>query len=176
AIAKEYGRILGALATIYAVNAFITGEEVEWSPLSSDFGKIKIGNTRIDILAGVSQVTVLMSRVLSGEKKSLSGNVQAIRGDNVRYGGATTWSVISNFLRTKLTPGLGLGINLLEGKDLVGKKMDVSDIPKEVIVPLSFMDIYDAMEEEGIPMGMALGTLGLFGIGIQTHEEKGAKR
>jgi hypothetical protein len=75
-----------------------------------------------------------------------------------------------------LTPALGLAISTRRGQNLVGEKVTLYDIPKETIVPLSFMDIYDAMEEEGIPAGMALGTLGLFGIGIQTHEQKGAKR
>jgi hypothetical protein len=177
AVAKEYGRILSSLAIIYATHAFLTGESVEDDPRSSDFGKIRVGNTRIDVLAGVSQSAVFMSRIIEGETKNVkTGEIRAIRGDYIPYGGATTWGVISSFLRTKLTPALGVGINILEGRDLVGNKVTLYDIPGETLIPLAMKDIYDAMVEEGIPTGAALGTLGLFGIGIQTHEQKGARK
>lgn len=175
AVAKEYGRILTSLGIIYAVHTLITGETVELNPLSSDFGKIVVGNTRLDILAGVSQVTVFMSRIISGETKSVrTGAIRPIRGDYVPYGGTTTWGVITNFMRTKLTPALGVGINLLEGKDLIGEKVTLYDIPEQLIIPLPVQDIYEAMVEEGVPVGFALGMLGMFGVGIQTHEQKGA--
>lgn len=177
AVAKEYARILTGLATIYAMHSFLTGEPVEDDPRSSDFGKIVVGNTRIDVLAGVSQATVFTARIISGETKSLkSGQVKPIRGDYVPYGGTDTWKVITNFLRTKLTPAIGIGINLVDGKDLMGEKITLYDVPRETLVPLAMMDIYDAMDEEGVPPGFALGILGMFGVGIQTHEEKGARR
>ena len=177
AVAREYARILGSLATIYAVNSIINDKELETDPTSSDFGKIVIGNTRIDPLGGVAQVTVFMGRLAFGETKSINtGQIKDIRGDNVPYGGTTTFDVIANFMRTKLTPALGLGINLLGGKDLIGNKVELSDIPAETAVPLAISDIYQAMNEEGVPAGAALGILGLFGVGIQTHEQKGASR
>jgi len=116
---------------------------------------------------------VVSSRVATGEKKTQRGAVVPLRGEGVPYGGATTWSVIADFLRTKLTPVLGLAINLQGGKNLIGEKITVADIPQEVLFPLSVQDIYDAMQEEGVPAGAALGTLGMFGVGIQTHETKG---
>jgi len=176
AVAKEYTRILTGLAVVYAVSD-IVGAEIETDPRSSDFGKIRVGNTRIDVLAGVSQATVFLSRLITGETKSVkTGAVKPIRGDAVPYGGTDTWDVISNFMRTKLTPVLGFSVNLLQGKNIVGEKVDLYDIPSETVVPLSFTDIYDAMEEQGVPAGAALGILGLFGIGIQTHEQKGARQ
>lgn len=175
AIAKEYARILTGLGVVYTVSS-ILGGDVETDPRSSDFGKIKIGNTRVDVLAGVSQAAVFTSRIISGEKKSLkTGIVAPIRGDYVPYGSANTWDVISNFMRTKLTPVIGIGINTIDGKDIIGNKVTLYDIPEQAIVPLAISDIYDAMIEEGVPAGAALGTLGMFGVGIQVHEQKGAR-
>jgi hypothetical protein len=177
AVAREYARILGGLALIYSVNAIINDEPVEDSPLSSDFGKIKVGNTRIDLLAGISQVAVFMARLYEGKTKSIkTGLTTPITGDYVPYGGMTTWNVIANFLRTKLTPVLGSAISIRQGKDLVGNKVTLYDIPEQTVVPLAMMDIYQAMNEEGVPAGLALGTLGMFGVGIQTHEQKGARQ
>jgi len=176
AVLREYTRILGSLALVYSVSSFL-GYEIGDDPRSSDFGKIIVGNTRVDPLAGVSQATVFMSRMWIGEKKSLkTGEIKDLYGDNVSYGGATVWSVMTDFLRTKLTPALGLAINLRQGKDLIGQPVTPTDIPAEVAVPLSMKDLWEAMNEEGIPAGMALGTLGLFGVGVQTHEQRGAGR
>lgn len=176
AVLREYTRILGSLAVVYSVSSLL-GFEIGDDPRSSDFGKIIVGNTRVDPLAGVSQVTVLLAREWTGEKKSLkTGEIHDLWGDYVPYGGATAWSVITDFLRTKLTPVLGLAINLRQGKDLIGQPVTLADIPAEVLVPLSVRDLWEAMNEEGIPAGMALGTLGIFGVGIQTHETTGARR
>lgn len=175
AIAKEYGRILTGIGIIYTVSSLL-GADIETDPRSSDFGKIQIGDTRIDVLAGVSQATVFMSRIITGETKSITtGEIRPIAGDFVPYGGTTTWDVISNFLRTKLTPVLGVAINLRQGRNIVGEKVTMYDIPEETLVPLPVLDIYDAMVAEGVPVGAALGILGLFGVGIQTYEQKGAR-
>ena len=41
---------------------------------------------------------------------------------------------------------------------------------KSILMPMSFGQIYEAMREEGIPVGAALGILGLFGMGLQTFD------
>ena len=115
----------------------------------------------------MSQATVFMSRVITGESKSITtGEIRPLTGDFVPYGGTTTWDVISNFLRTKLTPVLGVAINLRQGRNIVGEKVTMYDIPEETLVPLPVLDIYDAMVAEGVPVGAALGILGLFGVGM----------
>ena len=169
AIAKEYGRILGSLATIYAVSSQIPGVTIEIDPRSSDFGKIKIGNRRIDPLAGLSQITVFMSRIITGQTKTARGRIKPITED-VPFGGMTTWDVITNFLRSKLTPVLGTAVNLVSGRNMIGEKVTMYDIPEETLVPLAFQDVYDSMVEDGIPNGLALAILAEFGIGIQIYD------
>lgn len=171
AVLGEYGRILASLSVVYLVSSFL-GADIETDSRSSDFGKIKIGNTRLDPLAGVSQCSVLLSRLWTQETKKLSGRVVPLSGDYVPYGGTTVAGVMGNFMRSKLTPVLGLGINLMEGKDVTGKKITLYDIPKETMVPLSMIDIYTAIQEEGVPAGVALGTLGVFGVGLQIHDRR----
>lgn len=167
AIAKEYARALTSLGIIYTM-ASLAGAQLEFDPRSSDFGKIIMGKTRIDPLAGISQATVLMARMMSREKKTLSGKIVPLAGDYVPYKGDTIWSTAGRFLQSKLTPVLGMAGAYWEGKDFVGKPKGWETVLQD-IAPLSFGDIYQAMTEEGVPAGTALSMLSLFGIGLQVH-------
>ena len=168
AIAKEYGRILRGLAVIYTLASIWDDVTIETSPLSSDFSKIRIGNRRIDVMAGLSQNTVLMDRVWQEKIKKQTGAVVPISGA-VPFGGRTTWSIISDFMRTKLTPVLGAYVDYKVGKDVVGNRVTYYDLPEKLLTPLSFGDIYDSMKEDGVPAGLALSILATFGIGIQIY-------
>ena len=170
AIAKEYGRILGSIATIFAVTQFLSSEvTVETDTNSSDWRKLKIGNRRIDILGGLVQTTVFTSRLITGETKTSKGRVKSLTGE-VGFGGLTTWDVITNFLRTKLTPVLGSAVNLRQGRNVIGEEVTLSDMPQELLTPLVFEDVYDSMVEDGVPNGLALAILAEFGIGIQIYD------
>jgi hypothetical protein len=170
-VAKEYARFLIGAGTVYTL-AKMMGAEVEIDPRSSDFGKIKIGNTRLDPMAGLSQVTTLTARVLTGKTKTLGGDIKELRGEDVEYGSGDTWEVIARFLRTKLNPATGAMVNIATGRDVVGKPATAGSVTKELFVPMTFGDIYDAMKEQGIPPGAALSILATFGMGLQTYEER----
>lgn len=180
-IAKQYARSLAGAATLYALGALIGAEE-ENDPRSSDFGKLKFGNSRLDPLGGLAQVTVLGSRVFSGETKTLGGQVRPIRppifgeGKGPAYGQADTADILTRFLRTKLSPTLGVPIDVLTGKDVVGQPVTPLSAAKGLAVPLSFQDIFKAMQEQGIPRGAAMGVLSLFGMGLQNYSDAGAPK
>jgi hypothetical protein len=41
-----------------------------------------------------------------------------------------------------------------------------------MVVPMSFSEAADTLEEQGIPKGTALTILMLFGMGVQTYDSK----
>jgi hypothetical protein len=170
AVAKEYAKFLTGVGVIYTL-ASAAGADVEIDPRSSDYGKIKIGNTRIDPLAGLSQATVVLSRVGSGKTKRMSGELVPIRGDDIPYGSGNTADVIGRFLRTKLSPVVGTGVDIVAGKDVVNKKVTLADVPEKLLAPLAMNDVYEAMKENGIPAGAALGMLSIWGMGLQTFKK-----
>lgn len=171
AIAQEYARMLAGLGVVYGL-AKMSGADVEADPRSSDFGKIKIGNTRVDPLMGMSQVTVLLSRLASGESKTLKGRIVELRGDKKKYGGSDSADVIGRFLRSKLSPAFGTAMNVASGKNVVGEKVTPESIATNLAIPLAMQDIYDAMQDQGVPKGTALGLLGIFGMSLQTFDAK----
>lgn len=170
-ITKEYARYLIGMTAVYALAALtLDDEEFEFDPRSSDFGKIKIGRTRLDPLSGVSQVTVLLSRVISGEvKSSITGEITPIRGDDVGFGKRTSAGIIGSFLRYKLSPMFGTTLNLLTGEDPVGQPFGFEDLPGNLLIPLAMREVFETMQEQGMLRGTALSTLAIFGMGIQTY-------
>lgn len=169
--AKEYAKTLTGIGVFVGL-ALAAGAKMETDPRSSEFAKLKFGNTRIDPWAGLIQETVLMSRLISGKTKTAAGRVSPIRGDKVPYGSGNSADIIARFLRSKLSPAVGTGVDIATGKDVVGKKVTAGTIPEKLLLPLSFNDIYEAMKEQGIPAGTALGILSVFGMGVQTYDAK----
>lgn len=168
-VAGEYAKLIAGYATIYAL-ANAAGFKIGTDSNSTDFGKIIVGNTRIDPLAGLSQISVLLSRIISGKKTTIAGKSVPIRG-KVPYGGATTWDVITRFLRQKLAPVPSLATDIVTQKDLMGKPLDKEWLLNRTVVPISFQDIYDASKEQGIPGATAISILSILGENVQTYDE-----
>ena len=174
-IAKEYGRMFIGLSAVYMLAALARGD-VEWDPRSTDFGKIRFGKTRIDPLMGLSQVTVLLTRLFTGETKSTrTGKIVPIRpkdGKKVPFGGTTTSDVIQRFLRYKLSPLFGTTWTLLAKEDPIGRPVTPGLIAKNSLVPITWNDVLEAMVEQGVERGTALSILAVFGMGLQTYEDR----
>jgi len=168
-VAGEYAKFAIGMAAIYAL-ASMFGGDIERDPKSSDFGKIRIGNTRIDPLAGMSQATVFLSRVISGKTTTLKGETVPIRGEGKRYGGQSTGTVIGRFTRSKFAPHVGAAYNFVTGEDYLGNKMTLAKTVSDVFSPLAINDVYDALREHGLPEGAALGLLAILGVGLQVHD------
>ncbi len=172
-IALEYARFLGGLAVVYAT-WIMAGGDLEADPRSSDFLKLRVKDTRIDPLGGFSQMIVFFSRIISGSKKTLNGKVVPIRGE-VPYGSDNTWDIITRFARSKLSPGVGAGVNIITGTNVIGEDVTPITITRDLIAPMAFRDIFEAMRDLGFPVGMIPGALAIFGIGIQSFKARGGK-
>ena len=170
-VAQEYGKFLTGLAVVYTLGQ-LAGADVEFDPRSSDFGKMKFGNARVDPLTGLSQITVLTSRLASGETKSLrTGQVKELRTEGPkRFGAAGTEDVLARFLRSKLSPVVGAGVNILAGENVVGEQVTIESTITDLTTPLAMRDIYETMLDQGVTKGVALGMLSLLGMSLQTFD------
>jgi hypothetical protein len=177
-IAKEYAKYLIGVGTVVALLAAMGGEDdppLETDPRSSDFLKVRYGNTRMDPLSGLLQVTTLIARVTSGEMKTGKGTIVPIRGEKIPFGTGDTSAVIGRFLRTKLSPALGTTIDLVTGKNVVGEVVTPKEAALHMMVPISVGEIKETIEEQGVPTGTAMGLLSMFGIGLQTYKPRAEK-
>lgn len=199
-IAQEYARFLIGVSVASALAGLMRDEDDktplwEWDPRSANFGKLRFGNTFLDPLAGLAQVTTLVSRVGTGETKTQKGEIRPIRpnytltdlrralGEDIAphklnkdgslpFGAGDSSSVLGRFLRTKLAPVPGAIVNIASGSDLIGQEVTPTQTLASLVTPMSFQNVGDVMEEQGVPRGTAIILLGLLGMGMQHREEK----
>jgi len=151
--------------------AQLAGAEVEEDPRSADFGKIKIGNLRIDIWAGFQQPVRMMAQVISGQRKSTStGVVKKLSAEKFPY--QTRGDVVSGFARSKLAPTSGLLVNILTGQTMMGEELTFKKELFEHTIPLYIQDINEIYRDEGIDLTGTAAVLALFGVGVQYYGGK----
>lgn len=169
-VAREYARMFLGLGAMYLL-AYMAGAEIEKDRTSSDFLKWKFGRHRVDPLMGLQQWFVFGSRIQTGLRKSaMTGKITSIRGENLEYGQKTARGVIWDFLQSKSAPMPGFIMNVVSGQKMTGEPTNVVKELKGMMLPLTWVDIYHAMEEGNIPQDVAVSTLTFFGMGLQTFQ------
>jgi len=186
AIGKVYVRAALGLSAYtmlrHAVYAMLAGDddehepEYELDPRSSDFGKMRVGETRIDSGAGFNQLVTLAARIITGEAKRSSGKIVPIRGDDVPYGGDDTGDVIHRFLDTKLAPLPSAVMDFIRGKNVVGEKATVGKVVGDRVTPMTWRDIWDAEKELNVPQGTVAALEAFFGAGVSTYGSRNEYR
>lgn len=160
----------GTAVTILTL-AKLAGVEAGTNPLSADFGKIKIRNTRLDILAGFGQFMRAGAQLIMGKTISTVTGKETILGEG--YKPRTRLDIFLQQVEYKESPIASFATTLLKGKDFAGK--DVS-IPKEVgrrFVPMVIADMVELVKED--PQLLPLSIPAVFGMGLQTYAHPYAK-
>jgi len=168
-VAKEaWGQILSGLGVGTGVLSLMqmTGiGRVGLDPRSSDFGKLIIGNTRIDMWTGYAQYMRFLVQFFGGQRMTLQGKLQKV---DPRWIGA-------RFAQSKLSPAAGLFLDMLVGRTYVGEELR----PESKVVlaqswrrlaPLFVQDMIDALVIDGLEGGLA-AIPAFFGAGVYTSEE-----
>lgn len=178
AILKEYARtatgigtVLGAFALLAALGYDDDDEDrptIETDSTSSDYLKVKIGETRLDFLAGLQQVIVFSSRMAFGTTKTTSGKVKELGGEG--YKPDTRLDVAWDFSRKKFAPAPAAVATIMDDwKNPVGGKETPASLVLGAVTPLSLRDVASTMEEQGVPKGTGMTVLSLLGVGVNTY-------
>jgi len=165
---KTVGAFIGVGAMVLAL-AKAGGAQVEDDARSSDYGKIKIGNTRYDIWAGQQQQVRLLAQLASGEKKDSKGRIIEL---GKGYKADSRLDVAERFLRSKLGPTAGTAADILQGKDFAGNPLTVKDEALKNIMPLWMSDLTDIYKEQGAVGGTVAALANFFGTGVQYYSPK----
>ncbi len=150
-------------------------EPLEFDPSNPNFGKIRIGNVRFDILAGLGQPARAM---LSLAKKADANAMQLIWDeDNV-----DPIRTIANFVKSKSSPQFGITYELLFKEDLFTRRDIVySEEWEEQLMssflPLSVQNIITTFDEEligdaSVGAKAAAIALEMHGVSVSIYEER----
>lgn len=163
---KDMAKFIAFGTSILAL-ASLAGAEVEKDPRSSDFGKIKVGDTRWDIWGGFQQYVRLFAQMITGEKKSsVSGKIKEI---GKGFGKGSKLDETVRFFRGKLAPTPAFFTNWYDGKNIIGEPFDMKqEIPK-MLFPLVGQGLIDAYKDIGPSSLLTVGVPSVFGVGVQTY-------
>lgn len=177
---KDMAKFLGFGATLIGVAA-LSGASVELDPRSSDFLKIKVGDTRYDVLGGFQQYVRTVAQIVSGQKKNLStGQIKEL--DGKKAFGEDRGDVGMRFLRGKLAPVPGTAYDLISGRDILGNKIlwqfsgagkkekDLTDVLVN-FAPLISQDIWREIKDPSVKNLISIAASGL-GFGVQNFGDE----
>ena len=175
---KSMAEFIGVGTTVLFMAA-MGGADVELDPRSSDFGKIRIGDTRMDIWGGFVQWIRLFGQFFSGTRKSTATGEIMVLGDG--YGSTTHWDVLGNFFKNKLSPTPGYLLKAAPELQaaIYNREYELPPYQDEdaiegftdLAIPLYLSDIDELLKEEKISKAGAIGLIGLsfFGVGVQQY-------
>lgn len=189
---KSMAKFIGLGLTVLAL-AKLNGADVETDQRSSDFGKIKVGNTRWDIWGGFSQYIRVRAQFLSGQSVSINtGKVRELDGEGIF--GTDRSDPLTSMLRGKLAPVPSIIVDLAKKRNIVGEhiqpfsywnssinRKDHKAIigAKEYLanhfLPLISTGLIDAVKDQGIKAWFTVGVPSIFGVGTQTFSTSNHK-
>lgn len=152
---KMTAAILSTLAL-----AKLAGAEVETDTESSDFGKIKVGNTRWYVSGGHMRYL----------KISLQLAKRLFQGD---FGDAA--SLLLSEGRKNLSPAASFGVDAVVGEDVTGNEFNLTDDALKLVTLLLLDDLIKGYEEEG-RTGSLKALPSIVGISTQTYGSKTGER
>ena len=169
---KEVVKDLGAFyatgltlvgATYAAAKAgLLPGVSVATDYHNPDWGKVKIGDTRIDLWGGQQQWARMMARTIDIASRRAQGQpVKPTEGE---------LNTVTQFLRYKFSPIANLEEQVRTGKTAIGQKAPgIPETALRLVAPLFLQDMYDAYTIGG-PEAAALTVPSVLGLGVQTYK------
>lgn len=156
--------IAGTAAVLGIANAVSPGS-VELDPRSSDFGKIRVGDTRFDVTAGMGSILNLSARLLTYSTKSSTTGVVSQLGN--KFGQTNGVDLITQFLENKLSPTAAVFRDIIKQQDFEGKKPTLLGELSNAFAPLPAVN-YAEMSSNPNSAPILAGMIA-DGLGISTN-------
>lgn len=155
-------KIITSIATVMAIIEAVDPKAMETDPRSSDFAKLKIGNTRYDITGGITGLAVLAARVLSQSKKTTKGKI--VKLNENEFGSESVGDVLGQFAGNKLSPMMAVIRDVvLRGKTANFEDPTVLNQIQNLVAPISISTAQELKDEEAakIIISMIVDALGI---------------
>lgn len=170
-VRKEYMKAMVRLAgawTTFAGLGKLAGADVTMDPTNADFGKIRIGDVRLDPAGGFQQFMVLLARMGTNRFTSSTSGRSYEMGQGGPFG-QTQGSVAANFALNKLHPSLRYFVDAAFASK--NTPFHVFDRAAQLAIPMMASDLMEIAQEspELLPI---LAPLTSAGMGTQYYSGK----
>jgi len=160
--AMNLAKIAGGIGAVLVTAKAIDPTSTDLDPRSSLFGKIKFGQTTIDVTGGMGPLVTLVARLVTGSTKSQSGIVHQL--NTGQFGSPTTMDVINNFWEGRLSPIAGAVRDWLKGENFQGQKPTIANTAANLVTPLPFQTMMQAQNEPDVGAGIAATVADFLGL------------
>jgi hypothetical protein len=158
----SFAAITGSIIGLAAA----AGAEINTDRGHSDLLKIKIGNTRMDMSAGiVPYIRFIYNEMIMGERTTMGGKEVKLDGKNFPF--ESRGSRALHFARTKLSPAASLIVDQFfeNGKNVIGEEHTLTEDMVSRLHPMIIGDLKEAYDEWGakglafaVPMAVGIST------------------
>lgn len=169
--AMNLAKVVVGTASILAIANSIWPNSVELDPRSSNFGKIKIGNTTFDVSGGMASIITLAARIVptfhNGKigfwsKNRITGKINQLNSG--KFGSDSVIDVIKDFAEGKTSPVASVFRDIwLEGQDFNHKKPTFLGEMNNLFTPLPIKNAIQLSQAKDAPVlaGIIADALGI---------------
>src|SRR3990167_842667 len=163
--------LIGSLALsagVISLYSALTGKKQESDPTSSEFWKIRSGDTRLDVSGGNANYINLLSRLITQKIKGSRGVSKDL---GTGYGETSGFDLIAQFTRYKLSPVASFFVDAVTKSNAIGKKKTISESVIDRFKPMFANSLVELLKSDTDgKFGFALASL--FGAGLNTYSLK----
>lgn len=159
-----------AASVLYTAEQMMPGS-VEKDPRSSNFGKIKVGNTRFDVTGGMSSIATLATRIAMQSTKSGTTDVVSELNSG-EFGSQTALDVLWQFAQGKASPVAGVGLDFLRGQTFTGEKPTVTGEIAKLITPITVANYNELRKDPNSANKLVTVIADGLGFATNTYEYK----
>ncbi|HKF48326.1 MAG TPA: hypothetical protein VKB38_13270 [Terracidiphilus sp.] len=138
----------------------LIGGQIETNPIGTNFGKIKIGNTTIDLTGGNASYVRLLSQIIANKEKSSTGKVTQLgspiyttskttgKQQKTPFTAPTRLDQFIEYGRDHLAPVVSTLVDWAAGSNVVGQPFSWKQEAYQSLTPLVSQAFYDMYKND----------------------------
>ncbi len=173
-------RTIMGTSTILTLSSMVFPGSVNLNPTSSDFGQVKIGDTRFDVTGGMRSLATLAARLTDGLVTNIFGgkplNERIFPKAGYIGGSKGLIDVITNFYENKLSPALQVAMDIARNYTKFDKEeLNFWRELEEAVVPIPIQNIWEGADNNKRANLMLIIILDALGVSTNTYKKKKKK-
>jgi hypothetical protein len=163
---KNLLKIITTTALVMMIAKAIKKDSIELDLTSVNFGRIKLGNTRIDLTGGKGSIVILAARLIKNSTKVATTGLISEYGTG--FGQRSRFDVLTNFLTGKLTPPMRVVFDLLKGENYKGDPITLTGELYSTGTPISLQNFIN-LKDDNSANAILGAILDVFGVSASTY-------